>query len=192
VAAYWRGLGGGKKKGLQWIEGAADSRGENQPDAQGALVLLYTRERRYDDALKVLAKLRAAYPRNRLFWLEAGATSLRAGRASEAEQFFNEGITRFSSDERPRMFGEEGLWFYKRGAARPPVGRAADAEGDLKKSLATEARDWVHGRAHLELAKLALKAGNRPAANADLRIAITLCDGDNDGLTADEARQLLK
>jgi tetratricopeptide (TPR) repeat protein len=192
VVAYMTGFGGGKEKGLQLIEGAADYRGENQTDAQVALVLLYNRERRYDDALKVLAGLRAAYPRNRLFWLEAGATSLRAGRASDAEQFFNEGITRFSSDERARMFGEEGLWFYKRGAARAAMGRTGDAEGDLKKSLASEARDWVHGRAHLELAKLALKAGNRPAANADLRVAITLCDGDNDGLTADEARQLLK
>ena len=47
--------------------------------------------------------------------------------------------------------------------------RAADAQADLKQSIASEARDWVHGRAHLELGKLAIKAGNQSGAAADLR-----------------------
>jgi hypothetical protein len=52
-------------------------------------------------------------------------------------------------------------------------------------------RKWVHGRTNLELGKLALKAGRAPAARRAFEAAITLCDEDNDGATADEARRLL-
>ena len=51
------------------------------------------------------------------------------------------------------MFGEDALWWYKRGAARAMLGRA-DARPDLEKALAADGRKWVQGRAHLELGKL--------------------------------------
>ena len=44
------GFGGGRERGLQLIEGAAEYNGENQNDARVALVLLDNRERRYDEA----------------------------------------------------------------------------------------------------------------------------------------------
>jgi hypothetical protein len=50
----------------------------------------------------------------------------------------------------------------------------------------------VYGRAHLELGKLALKAGNHPAARAELQTAIVLGESDNDPATANEARRLMK
>jgi tetratricopeptide (TPR) repeat protein len=189
--AYMAGFGGGKEKGLQLVEAAAEYPGDNQTDARLALMLIYNRERRYDDALRQLAKLRERYPRNRLFWLEAGSTYLRAGRAAEAERMLGEGIARLASDDRPRMFGEEALWFYKRGAARAALGRS-DADADLRKALSLEGRRWVHGRAHFELGKLALKAGRRAEANTEFGSAIALCESDSDPLTAAEARRLIK
>jgi tetratricopeptide (TPR) repeat protein len=192
VVAYVAGFGGGKEKGLKQIEDAAGYGGDNQTEARFALVLIYNREKRYDDALKQLAWLRERYPRNRLAWLESGSTCLRAGRAAEAERFLSDGLTRFADDPRPRMFGEDALWRYKRGAALAVVGRATDAEADLRKSLSLEGRKWVYARSHLDLGKLALKAGNRTAAAVELRAAIPLADGDNDPLTAEEARRLLK
>jgi len=191
VVAYAAGFGGGKDKGIKQIEDAAAYGGDNQTEARFALILLYNREKRFDDALKVLATLRERYPRNRLVWLESGSTSLRAGRAAEAEKFLTEGLTRFADDKRPRMFGEDALWRYKRGAALAALGRA-DADAELKKALAAEGRKWVHARTHLELGKLALKTGNKPAAAAEFRAAIPLADSDNDPLTSDEARRLLK
>ena len=53
-------------------------------------------------------------------------------------------------------------------------------------------RKWVYARAHPELGKLALKAGNRAAAREELQAAVTLGESDNDPLTADEARRLMK
>lgn len=190
--AYIAGFGGGKEKGLRLVEEAAAYPGDSQTDATFALILMYNRERRYDDALKQLAILRDKYPRNRLVWLETGSTNLRAGRAAEAERAIADGMTRFADDTRPRMFGEHALWYYKRGAARAALGRAPEAEQDLRKAVSVEGRSWVHGRAHLELGKLALEAGDRATAQKELRAAIALCDADNDAAWADDARRLLK
>jgi len=189
--AYVVGFGGGKERGLHMIEEAAAFGGDNQEDARFALVLLYNREKRYDDALKTLATLRERYPRNRLTWLETGATFLRAGRAAEAERVLTEGLARMAGDSRQRMFGEDALWYYKRGMARAALGRAGDADADLRRALRSEGRKWVHGRTHLELGKLAMKDGKTSMARDELRTAITLCEGDNDPVPADEARRLM-
>ena len=189
--AYVAGFGGGKDKGIRQIEDAAAYGGDNQTEARFALILLYNREKRYDQALQVLATLRQRYPRNRLVWLESGSTSLRAGRAAEAERFLSDGLTRFADDIRPRMFGENALWRYKRGAAYAALGRG-EAEAELRKALALEGRKWVYGRSRLELGKLALKAGAKAAAAAEFRAAIGLADSDNDPRTSEEARRLLK
>ena len=190
--AYMAGFGGGKDRGLRMVEEAAAYPGDNQTDARFALILIYNRERRYDDALKQLDVLRQQFPRNRLVWVESGATSLRAGRPADAERFLSDGLAQFANDDRPRMFGENALWFYKRGAARAALGRTADAEQDLRKAVALEGRPWVHGRAHLELGKLLLKAGSRGGAREAFQTAATLGDSDNDGASADEARRLMK
>ena len=192
MVAYVAGFGGGKEKGIKLVEDAATYGGENQTEARFALILLYNREQRYNDALKQLAALRERYPRNRLLWLESGSTCLRGGRPADAERFLTDGLTRFADDRRPRMFGEDALWRYKRGAALAGIGRSADAEANLRTSLSLEGRQWVHARSHLELGRLALKAGNKTAAAVELRAAIPLADNDNDPVTADEARRLLK
>jgi hypothetical protein len=142
--AYVAGFGSGRDQGLQLVEGAASYPGENQADARFALLVLYNREHRYSDALAQLAMLRERYPRNRMMWLESGSTNLRAGKPADAERFLSEGIGRLASDTRPRMFGEDALWSYKRGSARAALGRDADFG---KAPPATHA--LVRGRSHL-------------------------------------------
>jgi tetratricopeptide (TPR) repeat protein len=190
--AYAAGFGGGREKGLELIQEAAEYPGDNQADARLALVLLYNREERYDNALDQLQQLRAKYPGNRLLWLETGATLLRADRPAEADRFFSEGLSKLAGDSRGRMFGEEALWHYKRGAARAVLGRTADARTDLAAALQKPGRDWVHGRAHFELGRLDKKDGRPDAARQHLEVAIRLCEGDRDGATADDARKLMK
>jgi tetratricopeptide (TPR) repeat protein len=192
LMAYVVGFGGDKDRGMRMIEEAAAYNGDNKEDAHFALVLLYNREKRYDDALKELAGMRERYPRNRLAWLEGGSTALRAGRYVEAERLLDEGLTRFANDQRTRMYGEDAIWYYKRGAARTETGRSAEAEADLRRSIGIEGRPWVHGRAHLELGRLALRAGDRARANEHLQAAVKLCEDDNDPAFAEQARRLLK
>jgi tetratricopeptide (TPR) repeat protein len=189
--AYVVGFGGGKERGLTMVEEAAAYGGENQEDARFALLLMYNREKRYDDALKTVAALRERYPRNRLVWLETGATLLRAGRPADAERFLNEGLSKMNADARPRMFGEEALWYHKRGLARSALGRTAEAEADLRTSLNVPGRKWVYGRTRLELGKLAVKNGNTATGRSEFQTAVNLCEADNDPGAAAEARRWL-
>ena len=191
-AAYIAGFGGGAATGLELVESAARYPGDSQTDAQIALVLLYNRERRYDDALQQLRSLRERYPRNRLFLLEAGSTSLRANRLQDAERTLTEGIDRLATDTRPRTSGEEALWYYKRGATRAGLGKDDEARRDLEHALSQDARPWVHARTHLELGKLAQKAGRAADARKAWQSTISLCEREQDEATADEAKRLLK
>lgn len=180
VMAYVAGFGGGKERGIRMIEEAASHGGEAAADARFALVLIYNREQQYDAALRVLAQLQREFPRNRILWLEAGATALRAGRAAEAERLLDEGMSKMTADPRPAMFGEEALWRLKRGTARLALNRVADAETDLRRTLQIESRRWVAGRAHAELGKLADLRGNRALARTEFQQALRLARQDND------------
>jgi hypothetical protein len=90
------------------------------------------------------------------------------------------------------MFGEEALWYQKRAAARAALGLIAEVRDDSNKSLASEGRRWVHGRARLELGRLALKTNDPAGAQTELKTAVRLCESDNDQPCANEARRLLK
>ncbi len=192
MMAYVAGFGGGKERGLELIEAAAASDSEAGSDAKFALVLLYNREARYDDASRILADLQRTYPRNRILWLEAGATALRAGRAADAEQQLATGLRMLQSDTRPRMFGEEALWRQKHGAALVALNRVAEAEAELKRALALESRRWVAGRAHAEMGKLADLRGDRSVARGHFEQALSLAVEDNDELGAASARRWVR
>ena len=192
LVAYVVGFGGGREKGIHQVEEAASYGGDNQDDARFALILMYNRERRFDDALKLLALLRERFPKNRLVWLETGSTLLRANRPTEADRILTDGLAKFATDGRQRMFGEDALWYHKRGTAREWIGHDAEAEADLKRALSLEARKWVYGRTHLELGKLALRHGTRDQARQEFQTAVSLCESDNDAAAADQARQLMK
>jgi tetratricopeptide (TPR) repeat protein len=189
--AYIVGFGGGKERGLQMIEEAAAYPSDTQADAKFELILLYNREERYADALRVLAEMRRQFPRNRLLWLEAGATALRGRRPAEAETLLTEGFAKFAGDGRPRAYGEEALWRHKLGVARARLGRRQEAEADFRAALAAQGRDWVYGRTHAELGKIAALAGDRARARKEYQIAVSLAEKDNDPPGAAEARTLL-
>jgi hypothetical protein len=198
VMAYVVGFGGGRQRGIQMLEEAArdkrvtgGARNDARTEAMFALILVYNRERRYDDAMHVLQDLRRLYPRNRLLVLEQGATALRGGKPQEAQNLLTEGLAMFASDGRAHIPGEEALWKYKRGAARAALGRG-DAAGDLERATASDAQPWVGGRARVELGRLAAARGDRSSAAAKARDAELLCRRGNDPVCMDEARALLR
>jgi tetratricopeptide (TPR) repeat protein len=190
LMAYVVGFGGGKEKGLRMIEETAGAGGENRTDAEFALVLLYNREKRYDDAMRVLGNLRRRYPRNRLVLLEAGATATRAGKPTEAEALLTEGLAMLARDSRAKIPGEEALWHYKRGAARVLLRRRDDALTDLRQAQVAGSMGWVRGRAHLEMARLAVQQGDRSGAQRLAAEAVSVCGKSNDPICVEEARKI--
>jgi tetratricopeptide (TPR) repeat protein len=209
MLAYMAGFGGGRDRGIQLLQetaeydldtkahaaaptAAAETGNDVRADALFALILVYNRERRYDDALQVLERLRRIYPRNRLLWLEAGSTALRAGRGQQAEDLLTQGLAMLTTDTRPRMPGEEALWRYKRGAARALLGRTREAMADLNAATAADSQAWVNGRARVEIGRLALKRGERSTAASEAKQAETLCERGNDPACVEDARTLLR
>jgi len=71
VVAGVTGFCGSKKKGLQLIERVSQEGRWARDDAKTLLIVLYTREKRFADALVNARELSAKYPRNYLFRLEA-------------------------------------------------------------------------------------------------------------------------
>jgi hypothetical protein len=192
MMAYVAGFGGGRDLGIQMIEAAAARPSDSRVDALFALVLMYNRERRYDDALRALQELRRLHPRNRLVLLEAGSTALRAGRPDQAEALLTEGLTTLASETRPRIPGEEALWCYKRGAARVARGRLDAAAQDLEVATAPDAATWVQGRARVELARVALARGDAARSAAEARQAQALCEQGRDPVCVNDARKMLR
>jgi len=205
MMAYVAGFGGGRDRGIQALQSAAGLRTGATPgpsndalasdaatDAMFALVLVYNRERRYDDAVRVLQELRRLYPRNRLLLLEAGATALRGGRAQQADDLLSEGLAMLATDRRDHMPGEESLWRYKRGAARAALGRIDAAVADLRAATAPGTQAWVSGRARVELGRLALQRGDHATAAREGNEALTLCERGNDPSCVQDARALLR
>ena len=219
MMAYVAGFGGGRDRGIQMLREAAELSLDTQAttakgdaaragvldtkaragvgnDASGdalfALVLVYNRERQYDEALRTLQELRRRYPRNRLLLLEAGATALRAGRPQQADELLTEGLALLANEQRARIPGEEALWRYKRGAARVALGRTEEALADLRMASSADSQQWVHGRARVEVGRLALKRGDRGAAALEARQGETLCERGNDPICVQDARALLR
>lgn len=186
--AYVVGFGGDGSRGLQLVEEAARYRG-GDADAKFALLLLYNREGRYVDALNVARDLMQRYPRNRTLRLEAGSTAIRARQYHEGEQLLTEGIARLPGDHRPRAFGEESMWFYKRGLARVALRKTAEAREDLEYALSLPSREWVKARIHLELGKLADLAGRRAEAQTEYETSRRLATEGNDPATRREAER---
>jgi len=209
MLAYVAGFGGGKDRGIQMLRETAEydldtgkrtapgvsqteTGNDVRADALFALILVYNRERRYDEALQALERLRRLFPRNRLIWLESGSTALRANRGQLADELLTHGLAALAQDQRPRMPGEEALWHYKRGAARALVGRTEDAMSDLKFALGADPQLWVNGRTRVELGRLALKRGDRSSAANEAKQAETLCERGNDPVCVQDARSVLR
>ena len=191
MLAYVAGFGGGKERGIALIE-AASRRGESQFEARTALVIIYSREGRHDEAYRLLGEMAAQYPKNRLLVLEQGAAAVRAGKAREAEALLSKGLAAFEQDARRKMPGERALWLYKRATARLALDRRDEAAGDLQAALTSQPQPWVQGRIHLELGKLADLAGRRPEAVAKYVMARDIGQTANDPTSVTEASRLLR
>jgi hypothetical protein len=70
--------------------------------------------------------------------------------------------------------------------------QVALATPDLQSVLSGEAPDWLRGRAHTELGKVADLARDDATAAGEYRIAERLCHASHDEECSDQARTLIK
>ena len=142
LMAYVAGFGGGKERGLQMIEEAAAYPGLTQTEAKFALLLLYNRERRFDDAMRVVAGAAEAVSAQPAALVRSGRDAdLRAGRYEQAEAMLDEGIRRHGRRP-PRADVRRGRAVAlqaRRGASAARPGRAG-ARGPADSADARSAR----------------------------------------------------
>ena len=186
------GFSASRERGLALLEAAAGPTSDARIEAWFGLLIIYTRERRFGEAYGVVRELMARYPRNRLLWLNAASVALLDGRAADALRDIDAGFANLEADRRPRVEGERALWFYKRGAIRLAMNRVAPADEDLRAALRADGRDWIRGRARIELGRIALRRGDAAATRSEWLAALQLCERDNDPIGAAQARALLK
>ena len=189
--AYVVGFGGGKEKGIALLEGATKDP-ETRVDAEFALMLIYSREGRHNDVVRIAHQLSTEFPRNRLLVLEEAAAAIRAGRAIEADATLTRGLDGLARDTRPRVPGEQSLWLYKRGLARLNQNRLPAATADLNAAMSAQPTNWVKGRIHVELGKIADLGGKRADATNAYRTGKTICEANADTVCVSEANRHLK
>lgn len=176
------GYRGSKKRGLKLLEQVAREGRWAQDDAKTVLVLLYTREQRYEDAVKLTRELSAKYPRNYLLRLETadGLVSLavqkrKAGDLIGAVQAEKEAFATFDEILRDRNVRETAgraldLIHFKYGEA---LFTAGAHERAAKEYLATTKADHAEPNlvtmAHLYAGRSYDVAGKREEALAQYK-----------------------
>ena len=116
IVARVAGFDGGRSEGIGLVESAARHDSHVKTNAEFTLILIYNREGRHDEALRIIKRLQQRYPRNRLLWLEAASTALRGGHLDTALTAADEGLTKLAADPRPRAYGEDERWRRQRDA----------------------------------------------------------------------------
>jgi tetratricopeptide (TPR) repeat protein len=98
VGASLFGLGTeGKEIGIRHLEAAAAKGGDASTDAKILLAVVYSRETRYGDALKLMIDLHSAYPRNFVFQLAEASTYGKVKQHEEARRLYSEILAKIQS-----------------------------------------------------------------------------------------------
>jgi tetratricopeptide (TPR) repeat protein len=88
ILAFLGGVHGSKKDGLKMLEKVAKEGNYARDQASALLVMLYGREKRLEEGLKLLEHLYAKYPQNSFFRLEQAVTLADLGKFDESFDVF--------------------------------------------------------------------------------------------------------
>ena len=190
LMAYVAGFGGGRERGLRMVEEAAAAAAKIERMPSSHSYCCTTASIGIDDAMRVLDGLRRRYPRNRLVLLEAGATAARERtrrRPTRCSPRDSRSLRR-TSGRRFRAKRRSGT------TSGAPPGCSCSAGKTRSPICGGRWRPtrpmWVQGRAHLELARLALAQGDRAGAKRSAASAVAACEAGHDPVCVEEAKRV--
>jgi len=182
------GLGGSKKKGLQYLEEASKEGKESSVDARVALALFLRREARYPEAADVVQTLVDQYPKNSLFALEHCNLLKDGGKGADAISCYEKLLAGAKSGQYPTLHTE----FAAFGLAESLRGQK-DYEGALKHYEFTASLPNgqlnLRQRAQLAAGEMYDLMSQRDQAVQQYQAVIAQ---DNSSAQADIARKLLR
>jgi tetratricopeptide (TPR) repeat protein len=189
VIAGLTGFRGSKKRGLQMLERVAKEGEWSRDDAKTLLIVLYTREKRYADALAHARELTAKYPRNYLFRLEAAdalvaqaeverkAKNIEAAVKAEREAFATFDELLHDRSVRDTVSQALDLVHFKYGEVLLTAGEGERAAREfLAATKVQHAEPALVTMAHLYAARAFDLAGKRDEALAQYREVLTRPD----------------
>jgi len=89
IVAFIGGVRGSKKDGIAMLEKVATEGNYAKDEGKVLLIMLYNREKRLEDGLKLLSELTADFPGNSLFRLEHAMTLGQVGRFRDSAKEFD-------------------------------------------------------------------------------------------------------
>jgi tetratricopeptide (TPR) repeat protein len=87
----------GKEAGIQQLQLAAEKGKNASTDAQIVLGVVYSREKRYDDALRVMSRLHGKYPRNFLFEMAVASNYGKKGQWDDAVRTYEQILSKIQA-----------------------------------------------------------------------------------------------
>nr|MDQ3817049.1 hypothetical protein [Acidobacteriota bacterium] len=196
------GTRGSKKRGLLTLQRVATEGRWAQDDAKALLIVLFKREKRYEDALAIARELGTKYPRNYLFKLEAAdalvsiaARYREEGREAETSRAEHEVFAIFDSLLHDRLTRDtasraQDLIHFRYGEALLEANQPDTAAQEFLSSASVAgAESNLATMAHLRAGRAFDLAGKRSDALAQYRIVLARPDVMD---SHDEAKQGLK
>ena len=168
IVVFLGGVHGSKKDGLKMLEDGARNGNYARDEARTLLVMLYKREERMDDALKMLEELTASYPDNSLFLLERASTLADLSHLKQSSEAFdallnNEAAMNYMADLIHYQYAEALV----RGELWKKAHEQYVAAFETEKAPAS-----LKTMAHLGAGKCLDALGEREAALAEYRIVL--------------------
>ena len=184
------GAHGSKQEGLEHLKVASEKGQYIKNEAQLVLMVLYVRERRYDEALEIARSLNDRYSRSFLFPLNVAQILQMSGRKEQAIALFLQVEKRAEAKE--PNFDRLPLQSYRfnLGVDLMNMGKLDAAEEKFRETIAdtqTPQREKV--LSHLRLARILDWKGQQSDAIKEYRIVLSLEDIEN---SHDQAIQYLK
>ena len=90
ILVFFGGVKGSKKEGLKMLEAVAENGNYSRDEAAVLLVMLYSREKRKEESLKLIGRLTEKYPHNSLFRLEKATLLGELGEDEESLKVFED------------------------------------------------------------------------------------------------------
>jgi tetratricopeptide (TPR) repeat protein len=187
IVAALIGCHGDRERGLEELERAAEQGHWARTDAETFLSILYYREKRYADAIRILEKLERAYPRNFLLPQEIARAYKAQGDWRSAAREYDALLGKYESHAPGFAPSPAAKVYYQAGETYAHLGEKNDALRRFQKAAELEENNIYVYRAELAAAGIELQENRTAEARTRYQRVARAVPNTGEGRTAAHA-----